>query len=295
MFRTRPLATDSILILITVVGLSGVVGAQSCPPLDPVDDGTGLSTGLWISEISPGNFIELHNATLSDIDLSLSAYQLCSRPSYMAVGPLSGGTPVLPALGYVTLPWPPTFTDTDAGGEIALYDGMNFNDATLMVDFVCWGVNPHLSRKTEAESAGKWSGDCAPALSAGSIQRLPATDGTTDASYDTISAPDPTDCAPVSPFVRGDCNDDGLFNIADAVNLLSVLFPPPGGGPTPACGDACDGNDDGALDIADAIAILGVLFPPAMGPPPTIPAPHPDCGPDPTADGLGCPIFANCP
>ena len=101
----------------------------------------------------------------------------------------------------------------------------------------------------------------------------------------TISPPDPV-------FVRGDCNDDGTSNIADAIALLGFLFPT--GAPTVIlCDDACDGNDDENLDIADAVAILGALFGT-----PAVPLPAPGvCGPDPDGVGgaLGCDFFGECP
>ncbi|MEM7164394.1 MAG: hypothetical protein AAF581_02965 [Planctomycetota bacterium] len=65
-------------------------------------------------------------------------------------------------------------------------------------------------------------------------------------------------CDSTPSFRRGDCNDDGGVQIADAVFLLSGLFG--GVGLTPPCADACDGNDDGNLDIADAVLILAALF-----------------------------------
>lgn len=101
---------------------------------------------------------------------------------------------------------------------------------------------------------------------------------------------------PLSPsgggLTRGDCNADGLFNIADAVFVLGFLFPT-GGAPTLSCEDACDANDDGSLNIADAVAALGTLFP--TGPPIALPAPFPGCGDDPTTDSLGCGGFPACP
>ncbi len=75
--------------------------------------------------------------------------------------------------------------------------------------------------------------------------------------------------------MRGDCNADASINIADAIALLGYLF---GGASEPVCLEACNGNDDGDVNIADAVAILGHLFAGA-GP---LPAPHPDCGSDPT-------------
>lgn len=94
-------------------------------------------------------------------------------------------------------------------------------------------------------------------------------------------------------FVRGDCNDDATTNIADAVFLLTVLFPGMGGPPSVSCDDACDANDDESLDIADAIALLGSIFGT-----PTVPLPAPaTCGEDPNAAAgpLDCATFGGCP
>ena len=89
-------------------------------------------------------------------------------------------------------------------------------------------------------------------------------------------------------FLRGDCNSDGSFNIADAVKLVSYLF---SGGVLPACLDSCDGNDDGNLNLADAITMLNELFLPGS---PPIPPPDTVCSVDPTDDPLNCGEY-DCP
>lgn len=92
-------------------------------------------------------------------------------------------------------------------------------------------------------------------------------------------------------FTRGDCNDDGSRDIADAIAVLGYLFPGAGGPVVLPCEDACDGNDDGSLNVADAIAVLNSLFGS-----PAVPLPPPSaCGPDPTADSLICPAVTSCP
>ncbi|MEM7262887.1 MAG: hypothetical protein AAF488_12920 [Planctomycetota bacterium] len=112
--------------------------------------------------------------------------------------------------------------------------------------------------------------------------------GTPDSVVFNFLAPE---AAPLEPeFIRGDCNDDLGFNLADAVTLLTFLFPT-GGSPSLACVDACDSNDDGVLDLADAISILDVLFGSAT----TLPDPTSSCGPDPTADSLDCGSSSSCP
>lgn len=88
-------------------------------------------------------------------------------------------------------------------------------------------------------------------------------------------------------FLRGDCNRDGAFDIADAIATLGFLFSSNG---TPECLDACDANDDGAVDIGDGIFKLGALF--SNGPTPA--APFTDCDADLTQDSLDCASY-NCP
>jgi hypothetical protein len=89
-------------------------------------------------------------------------------------------------------------------------------------------------------------------------------------------------------FERGDCNEDGLCDIGDAIYLLGGLF---GGGATWTCEDACDSNDDDSLDIADAIWKLSFLF--SGGPPPE--NPFGLCGFDGSPGTLGCVSFPPCP
>ncbi|MEM7164187.1 MAG: hypothetical protein AAF581_01915 [Planctomycetota bacterium] len=95
------------------------------------------------------------------------------------------------------------------------------------------------------------------------------------------------DVIPVQ-FNRGDCNNDGMFDIGDQVFMLSMLFSM---GTPAACRDACDDNDDGGVDVGDAVYGLIALF--SMGPPP--PPPFGSCGTDPTPDNTPCDSFASCP
>lgn len=112
-----------------------------------------------------------------------------------------------------------------------------------------------------------------------------------------VTAQTSPDNALSSHFQRGDTNDDGSINIADAVTILGVLFP---SGCTPgvdcplfSCDDAADVNNDEAVNIADAVALLSFLF--SGGVAPAIPFNFIDADPpqgffgtnDPV-DGLGC-------
>jgi len=91
-------------------------------------------------------------------------------------------------------------------------------------------------------------------------------------------------------FRRGDSNQDGAMDLADALATLGFVFN--GTNPEVAnCADAADTNDDGVIDLSDAIYLLDFVF---NG---TVPQPDPpfdECGPDPTLDGLDCPLGVAC-
>jgi hypothetical protein len=172
--------------------------ASACgPALAPTDDGTGLGIELVISEIVPGQQLELFNTTDTDIALAGSSYQLCGRPWYAGLSTLAPDV-VVPAGGYALVPWPADFTDTAAGGEIAIYRDLSFTMPASVVDFVCWGTNPHESRADVAIAAGKWTqgGPCPGAMTGGALHRRPMTAGTHAADYDVSSPPSPQSCAP---------------------------------------------------------------------------------------------------
>ncbi len=103
----------------------------------------------------------------------------------------------------------------------------------------------------------------------------------------SISAqPDPTTSnSPI--FVRGDCNGDGTFDIADGIFAIKAIFTPV----SASCDDSCDSNDDGTFGLADVVHTLSALF--SMGPDPL--PPFPGCGSDPTTDALRCEEYENCP
>ena len=94
---------------------------------------------------------------------------------------------------------------------------------------------------------------------------------------------------PEMPFRRGDCNDDGAVDIADAVCILNWLFV---GEATPGCVAATNTNGDDAADITDATYLLNHLFSGGAAPA----QPFPDCGPGmlPADVELGCTNPPNC-
>ncbi len=92
---------------------------------------------------------------------------------------------------------------------------------------------------------------------------------------------------PGPQFIRGDVDGVNGVNITDGVSLLNHLFT---GTPHPPCLDAADANDAGVLNIATAVFIFNFLFSGGASPPP----PGGECGPDPTADPMGCENYDGC-
>lgn len=82
-------------------------------------------------------------------------------------------------------------------------------------------------------------------------------------------------------FRRGDPNQDGQVNLADAIFLIQYLF---NDGPAPACLSAASSNGDNLADLSDAIFLIQYNF--NDGSPP--PSPFPACGAAPGTDTLGC-------
>ena len=92
-------------------------------------------------------------------------------------------------------------------------------------------------------------------------------------------------CAPTigaqQTFLRGDCNDDGVFNFFDSIDLARYLFL---GSTAPSCLKACDTDDSGTQGLVDVVYGLNALFLGTAPPPP----PNINCGIDPTPDLLTC-------
>jgi len=94
---------------------------------------------------------------------------------------------------------------------------------------------------------------------------------------------------PNSLFERGDVNQDGAYDLSDALFTSSALFTP--GSPWPACEDQADVNDDGLVDVSDIVYTLNSLFLPGS---PVPIDPWGFCGVDMTVDTLSC-ISSVCP
>lgn len=175
---------------------------DSGTPVDggtPTDGGGGggdahcEATHLILEAVDPGNTITIFNPTSSAVNVDTAGYVLCQRPQYPTLASLQGGV-TIPAGGRHAFPWPLTFADTDAGGEIALYTSTAFVDPTALVDFVCWGTGHIPSRRDVAMSGGDWSGSCAPVITGPALRRIAGTTGTGAASYDPSGTTAPLSC-----------------------------------------------------------------------------------------------------
>lgn len=182
--------TSVLVSFLTLMCAAVNASAQCDPALVIPPDGTVIPNDIVISEVNPGNYIELYNRTASSV--SLNGWWFCSPFNYSPLGATSIG-----AFSYKTYAWPAFFTDTDAGGEIMLYDSANFANSNDIIDYVPWGASNgfRLGQVVLPGGNGKWSGAFPAALVNGAIHRITGTTGTTAASYDVTTAPSPMNCA----------------------------------------------------------------------------------------------------
>jgi hypothetical protein len=103
--------------------------------------------------------------------------------------------------------------------------------------------------------------------------------GTGESGSDMGAIPFGGEVAPV--FLRGDANEDGLVDIADAFSTLLYLYMER---PGPACLDRLDADDSGILDLGDALYSLNFQFASGL----QIREPYPLPGQDPTTDLIVC-------
>ncbi len=90
-------------------------------------------------------------------------------------------------------------------------------------------------------------------------------------------------------FIRGDGNDDGTLNLADAIFLINYFF---ADGLIPGCSAAADANNDFTVDLGDVIYLINHQFLDGAAPA----APWPGCGADPAGESaIGCANYSNCP
>ena len=228
----------------------------------------------------PGDWVELHNRTPQPIDIS--GWQLRDegddRPYTIPAGTTIAGA------GYLVLVSNTAAFDAQhpevterignlgyslgGGGErLELHDNSGALVDTLEFD----DKDPW---PAAADGGGATLALRNPALenSYGPHWLASSSGGTPGATNLDVLEPLEVDCIDPGPqFVRGDCNDDGRPDIADAVCALNWLFV---GSVPPRCVAATNANGDATFNIADPVYLLNYLF--GGGPAPT--APYPDCG-----------------
>ncbi|MCA9616329.1 MAG: hypothetical protein H6721_05480 [Sandaracinus sp.] len=163
-------------------------GGGSCPDLAPTE-----SAAVIISQINLATReVELFNPRSEAITFEME--QFCQRPLYGRVTATGAATLGPGEYGVYTMPSGWLGTGTTGSGELAIYADSSFSSTGSIIDFVCWGTVPGNTRKSFAEGAGIWEGDCAPAPTAGAIVRRVSTAGDGASSYDTTAAYAATSC-----------------------------------------------------------------------------------------------------
>jgi hypothetical protein len=270
-----------------------------------------VSSDLVINEIfvfpfgGGAQFVEIYNRGGTEVDMS--GYGLCVEPASPEQDPscfeMSAGT-VLPSDQYLVI-WlnrggvntgqvifTGAFVNVAASGDaMALLASPNLSNANNFLDYVLWGSGGAVL-ETLAAGAGLWEvGDSVDVsavsegaslayvgIGRGSDRYLIDTTPTVGSMNDVQGGE--------TRFSRGDCVVDSLVDLTDAIHLLTFVLI---GGVTIDCDDSCDFDDSATLDINDAITSLTYQF---LGT--FVRLPPIDCGPDPSADALGCDQYGAC-
>lgn len=180
-------------------GGNGGTSMANCPALAPTA-GARPVPDVIISEIAPGQGIELYNTTDRAIDLAMARLYLCASFVYtQAIG--SGNPPLtektsIPPRGYLKVSWPSEFETVASAmaGEMLLYRGSTVPTASNVMDYVCWGSFTGGRKTMAAGGMVLYPGDCTPAMASGSLHRKAGTNGEGPDSYDHEAAPDLADC-----------------------------------------------------------------------------------------------------
>jgi hypothetical protein len=236
----------------------------------------------------PGDWVELHNQTLGEIDLSAWTLRDASDENVFT---FPAGT-VLADRGYLVLcSRAAAFTERYPGVDNYLGD-LGFS---LAGDGELIRLRDRVGNEVDSVTYGDespWPEE-ADGLGATLALRNPVLDntypphwsasssgGTPGSRNDVFEAVESNCGEGGTRFLRADCNDDGTVDICDARCLLKGLF----GGRALTCLAAADPNGDSVVNIADVSHLLSYLF--QGGPPPV--EPYSQCGPAGEGDQLGC-------
>jgi hypothetical protein len=159
------------------------------------DDGSSANEtnpNIVISEVDPGEFIELYNAGSGTVMLSATGYRWCNNRNYSTGFTAHNFT--IPAGGRRVIEWPGG-NGSETNGDVSIYANGSFTIGSSILDYVCWGNAGSPNRNSEANLVGKWSGNCADSIPAGgSLVRRANREGIQASDYETQNTPDPEDC-----------------------------------------------------------------------------------------------------
>ncbi len=289
MVLKNDLPSDGTVITSVTQAAQGQVELLSIEQPEDLDPFERVIAPLVISEVRPGEFIELFNTSFQAVSLDNVQQQLVSLDASQSVSQLAVGKSVA-ARGYVRLDWPAAFAATTDAGELVLYrDGAGgFQNAAKIDDFLTWGDIGSGGHKALAESFGKWSGDAAPSLAAGSIHRIPGTAGNSATSYNT-QAPGSPGAALDNEVTRMQVlrytapngftgNDPFQYTVRNASgnsDTVSVAMNVAGDArPLHNTQNALDTSNDGIVTLRDALLVINALNRGFRGPiPGTLTAP----------------------
>lgn len=168
--------------------------AVDAPVVDAPVGPAHCGDSLLIAEYDPMTSITIFNPTAEAVDVGETGWVLCQRANYFLLNSIEEGA-VIPAGGSHTFDLPAGFQDQDDdGGEVVLYEVSAFASTDAIRDYVCWGTGRAESRRSVAEGAEIWSGDCAPAITGEALRRVPDTDGTGADSYDATGTAEALSC-----------------------------------------------------------------------------------------------------
>lgn len=175
---------------------------------------------IMITEILPGDVIELYNNTDNPVDVS--DYWLCTFPTYDQVNNfeiICGSYTIPPGETLVICGWSIDPLD----GELGLYTINSFNSADAIVDYVEWGSTGH-QRSSVAIAAGVWTtGEFIPSLEDGMSAQKTDMGNFTSSAWQMAS---PLICQAFSNGYGGgngcvsDIDYSGHVDVADLLILL---------------------------------------------------------------------------
>ena len=177
--RSRLTITD---VVQPDVGVAEIATVEYPSQLDPVH---WRIPELLISEIVPGDYIEMYNTSFTEsVDLGSADQVLVSGSFEADIASLTDE--VMAPRSYHKFDWPPELSMSWESGELVLFrdNELGYDSGPNIDDFVAWGEEIEYSRIDLARRFQQWEGEPDGTLDLGAIQRIPGTIGNESHSYD---------------------------------------------------------------------------------------------------------------